>query len=54
MAKYICGECGSPLKSQKVKDKTGTTFILSYKVLIEQTVRYYKCPNGCELKSVKY
>ena len=48
---YFC-ECGSKLKSVRVKDKTGTKKWLSYKVLHVQTVRYYKCPNGCELKNV--
>ena len=48
---YFC-QCGSKLKSLKVPDITGTTKRLSYKILHVETVRYYKCPNGCELKSV--
>jgi hypothetical protein len=53
MAKPICGTCGSFLKSVKLK-KTGTKKIVSYKVFFVEIVRAYKCPNGCELKTVLY
>ena len=48
---YFC-QCGEQLKSVRVKEKTGTQKYISYKILKVQTMRYYKCPNGCELKSV--
>ena len=54
---YYCGNCGSKLVSQRVKNgsdlDTGTKKWVSYKVLVVKTIRRYKCPNGCELKTVK-
>jgi hypothetical protein len=48
---YFC-QCGAKLNNVGVQGKTGTTKRISYKVLHVETVRYYKCPNGCELKTV--
>ena len=48
---YFC-QCGKQLKSVRIKSKTGTKMHISYKVLHVETLRYYKCPNGCELKKV--
>jgi hypothetical protein len=50
---YYCGTCGSKLKSVQLKGDTsaGTKWI-SYKVFHVTTHRTYKCPNGCELKTV--
>ena len=50
---YYCGECGTQLKSQKIKKVTGTTKIISHKVLIVQTTRRYICPNGCVMNRIK-
>lgn len=44
---YTC-QCGCKLKKvnqTKFED-------ISFKVLIVKTVTHYKCPNGCELKTV--
>lgn len=52
---YIC-QCGEKLKSVRLKGgsyPTGTTKRLSFKVLFVETLRAYKCPNGCELKNVQ-
>lgn len=51
---YFC-QCGEKLKSVRLKGNskpTGTIKRLSFKVLFIETVRAYKCPNGCELKNV--
>lgn len=50
---YFC-QCGTRLKSVGVQGKTWTVRRISYKVLIVETVRYYKCPNGCELGAIKH
>lgn len=49
MAKYMC-QCGmflKPVRKQSKKSK-----LISYKVFIVKTESHYKCPNGCELKTV--
>jgi len=48
---YFC-QCGEQLKSVRVKGITGTNKRISYKILHVETTRYYKCPRGCELKSI--
>ena len=51
---YFC-QCGKKLKSVRLKGgsrPTGTTKRISYKVLLVETLRAYKCPDGCELKSI--
>ena len=50
---YFC-QCGERLKSVRVKVYTGTTRVISYKILKVVTTRVYKCPKGCELKEVKW
>ncbi len=49
MAKYMC-QCGMFLKRAKSSKKPSK--LISYKVLIVKTENHYKCPNGCELKTV--
>lgn len=49
---YFC-QCGEQLKCIKLPNrKKATKMWLSYKVLHVETERGYKCPNGCELKSI--
>lgn len=49
MAKYRC-QCGMYLKAAKKQSKKQK--FISYKVFIVKTETHYKCPNGCELKTV--
>jgi len=51
---YFC-QCGEQLKNVRLKGgsrPTGTSKYISFKVLMVESRRAYKCPNGCELKSV--
>jgi len=49
---YFC-QCGERLKPIKLPNrKKVTEKWISYKVLMVETKRGYKCPNGCELKSI--
>lgn len=45
--KYQCN-CGEILRPVKIKNKTGTRAIVSYKLLIVEKRTYYKCPLGHE------
>jgi hypothetical protein len=48
----FCGSCGSCLKTKKsVPSKQER--LISHKAYIVTNIRYYYCPNGCELKTVK-
>jgi DNA-directed RNA polymerase subunit RPC12/RpoP len=49
--KYYCGTCKSKLKPVKI-ERGEITERISYKILFVETQRAYKCPKGCELKTV--
>lgn len=52
--RYFC-QCGERLQPIKPpKDEKSKVAVISYKVFIVTTKLKYKCPNGCELKTVKY